>query len=178
MPILFRELKIKTVFDAPCGDMNWMQHVLKNAEFSYLGGDIVNEIVKNNRITFIGDNIRFIKFDITSDTFPDADIWICRAVLYHFSNRDILLTLEKFSESNIKYILTTNCVTDGTHLNKDINTGDWRSLDLTRPPFNFPKEPLWEIDDCIDPHPPMKMSLWTREQIKNVLPDIIKSLER
>jgi hypothetical protein len=170
LPMLFHEYGIKTVFDAPCGDMNWMQHVLKNADFSYLGGDIVAEIVEKNKLTFNNHNVDFVKFDITADTFPIADIWICRAVLYHLSNRDIFLALERFSESNIKYILTTNCVTDNNHINKDIATGNWRSLNLMLPPFNFPKDPLWEIDDYVDPHPPMQLCLWSREQIKDVLP--------
>ena len=170
MPMMFREFGIKAVFDAPCGDMNWMQHLLKKADYSYLGGDIVGGIIKKNKTMFKNQNVKFVKFDITSDTFPVADIWICRAVLYHLSNRDIFLALERFSESNIKYILTTNCVTDNKHINKDIATGDWRSLNLMLPPFNFPKDPLWEIDDYVDPQPPMQLCLWSREQIKDVLP--------
>lgn len=174
MPMLFHEYGIKTVFDAPCGDMNWMQYVLKNAEFSYLGGDIVAEIVEKNKITFKNQNVDFVKFDITADTFPTADVWICRAVLYHLSNRDICLALTKFIDSNIKYILTTNCVTDYAHINEDIATGDWRSVNLTLPPFNFPKEALWKIDDYVYPYPPTELCLWSREQIKDALPNLRK----
>ena len=174
LPMLFREYAIKAIFDAPCGDMNWMQHVLKNENFSYLGGDIVAEIVEKNKLTFKNKNIDFVKFDITADTFPIADIWICRAALYHLSNRDISLALEKFVDSNIRYVLTTNCVTDDEHINKDIATGDWRSVNLMLPPFNFPKEALWITDDYVDPYPPMEICLWSREQIKEALPKLQK----
>lgn len=174
LPMLFREYRIKSVFDAPCGDMNWMQHVLKNADFSYLGGDIVAEIVKKNKLTFNNQSVDFVKFDITTDTFPIADIWICRAILYHLSNLDICLALKKFIDSSIKYILTTNCVTDDAHINEDIATGDWRYVNLMLPPFNFPKEVLWIIDDYVDPHPPMKICLWSREQITDALPKLQK----
>ncbi|MCK6380637.1 MAG: hypothetical protein L6Q54_05215 [Leptospiraceae bacterium] len=174
LPLMFPKFGIKSVFDAPCGDLNWMQHILNKGGFNYLGGDIVSAIVEKNNKKFSNQNVNFIKFDITIDTFPVADLWICRAVLYHLSNLDVYLALEKFSESKIKYILTTNCVTDSNHTNKDIHTGDWRSLNLTLPPFNFPKDSLWEIDDYVDPHPPMTISLWTKEQIESVLPNLRK----
>ncbi len=172
MPIMFKEFNIHSVFDAPCGDAKWMWELIKDTDFKYVGADIVPQLIDNNRLNFQKDSVSFVKFDLTSDAFPDADVWLCRAVLYHFSNRDIYLALEKFLQSNIPYILTTNCVTDVGHLNKDINTGDWRSLNLMLPPFNFPNDPLWEVDDCTPPHPPMKLSLWSRKQIIGIMPSL------
>jgi len=172
MPIMFDEMGIKSVFDAPCGDMHWMQHVLKDASFTYLGGDIVGELVTVNKNKHANGDVDFIKFDITADAFPPADVWLCRAVFYHLSNRDIYLALEQFVASNIKYILTTNCVTDEQHVNCDIATGDWRSLNLILPPFNFPKDFLWQIEDSKPPHPPMMLTLWSRKQVEAVLPHL------
>ena len=178
MPIMFDEMGIKSVFDAPCGDMYWMQYVLQVAKFSYLGGDIVGEIVNGNERRFSNSKVSFIKFDMTADVFPDADVWLCRAVFYHLSNRDIYLALRQFAASDIKYILTTNCVTDEHHINRDIATGDWRSLNLTLPPFNFPRESLWEIEDCAPPHPPMTLTLWTKAQVEAILPALRELLKQ
>jgi hypothetical protein len=172
MPLMFDEIGIKSVFDAPCGDMYWMQYVLQNANFNYLGGDIVGELVKANKSKFSNTKVDFIKFDITADVFPIADVWLCRAVFFHLSNRDIYLALEQFVASDVQYILTTNCVTNQQHKNIDIATGDWRLLDLTRPPFNFPSESLWEIEDCIPPHPSMTLTLWTKGQVEAILPEL------
>ena len=86
------------------------------------------------------------------------------------------LALNNFLQSNVKYILTTNCVTDTNHTNLDIKTGDWRSLNLFLPPFNFPTNPLWEIDDYSEPHPPMKLCLWHRDQLIELLPIIQNSI--
>ncbi len=174
MPVMFDEMGIKSVFDAPCGDMHWMQQVLEDTNFTYLGGDIVGELISANKNKFTNSKVDFIKFDITDDPFPAADVWLCRAIFYHLSNRDIYLALEQFVASSIKYILTTNCVTDGLHTNEDIATGDWRSLNLTLPPFNFPRESLWEIEDCVPPHPPMTLTLWSKEQIEVILPTLRK----
>ena len=73
--------------------------------------------------------------------------------------------------------LTTNCITDRDHVNIDIPTGDFRDLNLMLPPFNFPKEILWEIDDYVFPHPPVKICLWSREQIEDALPEIRVNLK-
>lgn len=170
MPAMFDSKGIESVFDAPCGDMNWMQQVLKDANFTYLGGDIVNKLVCVNKNKFSNSKVSFIKFDITADIFPFADVWLCRAILYHLSNRDIHLALEQFVASDIKYILTTNCVTDEHHINKDIATGDWRCLNLTLPPFNFPRESQWEIMDYAPPHPQVTLTLWTKAQVESILP--------
>ena len=170
MPVMFSRMGIWSVFDAPCGDMNWMQHVLEDANFTYLGGDIVGKIISVNQRRFANAKVGFVKFDMTADMFPTADVWLCRAVLYHLSNQDVYLALEQFAASNIKYILTTNCPTSEDHINVDIRTGDWRPLNLMLPPFNFPRESLWEIDDYVEPHPPVTLVLWSREQIQSILP--------
>ena len=64
-----------------------------------------------------------------------------------------------------------------TSVNKEgvnIATGDWRSLNLNLPPFNFPKDFLWQIEDCTPPHPSMKLTLWSKEQIEVILPALRK----
>jgi hypothetical protein len=174
IPIMCREYEIKSVFDAPCGDLNWMRSLLGNAEFKYIGGDIVKGIIEKNNVNFQKDNINFIQCDITVDPFPEADLWLCRAVLYHLSNSDILLSLERFLESNVKYILTSNCITNNEHINKDIVTGDYRALNLMLAPFNFPTEVLWELDDFVYPHPPIKICLWSRDQIADAMSELRK----
>ncbi len=40
--------------------------------------------------------------------------------------------------------------------------------------LNFPQKPLWEIDGYIEPYLPTKITLWSQEQIKNVLPNLRK----
>ena len=174
IPEILREYEVKTIFDAPCGDLNWMSSLLEDASFKYIGGDIVKDIVDKNDLNFGKDNIDFIQFDITADPFPEADLWLCRAVLYHLSNSDIVLSLERFLESNVKYILTSNCITDDEHVNKDIVTGDYRALNLMLAPFNFPTEVLWEVDDYVYPHPPIKICLWSRDQIVDAMSEIRK----
>tara|TARA_B100001964_G_C14179170_1_gene575340 strand:+ start:648 stop:1298 length:651 start_codon:yes stop_codon:yes gene_type:complete len=151
LPTMLLEKDIISIFDAPCGDFNWMRYIVKENSVEYLGGDIVDELIQENKKKYASKHIKFRKFDLTSDTFPEADVWLARAVFYHLSNREIYQALEQFVSSNIKYLLTTNHITDASHVNRDIKTGDWRLLNLCLPPFNFSKEPLWEINDYIEP---------------------------
>jgi hypothetical protein len=176
-PHFINDFKIKSIIDAPCGDFNWMKVAISgNPEVKYIGGDLVPEIIDSLKSKYATQNTEFRIFDITKDEFPKVDVWLARAIFYHFSNRDIYLALENFIKSQIPYILTTNCVTELDHKNIDIKTGAWRSLNLKLPPFNFPDSQLWEIDDSRDPHPKMKLTLWTRSQIEILLPEIKANL--
>ena len=176
-PQFLDKFEIKSVIDAPCGDFNWMSIAIKSApKIKYIGGDIVPEIIQFLNAKYQIPNVEFRIFDITKDTFPISDVWLARAVFFHLSNRDIYSALENFVKSEIPYILTTNCVTDMDHQNIDIKTGGWRSLNLKLPPFNFPADTLWEIDDSKDPQPKMKLSLWTRSQVEKLLPALNASL--
>ena len=43
--------EIKRLFDAPCGDFNWMKEV-HLLDVDYIGGDIVSSLVLNNKEQF------------------------------------------------------------------------------------------------------------------------------
>ena len=38
LPSLFQKFGIHRVFDAPCGDFNWMSQLLREVDVSYIGG--------------------------------------------------------------------------------------------------------------------------------------------
>lgn len=168
LPILFKELSIKDVFDAPCGDFIWMKEVVKDTEINYKGGDIVKGIINNNSV-YKNERVDFVVFDITEEQPPKSDLWICRDVFFHLSDKDIFSALKQFAESEVPYLLTTTHKNDTNFSNSDIVSGDFRLIDLFQYPYNFPQQVLYRFDDYIDPHPPREMCLFTREQIKQVL---------
>ncbi len=79
---------------------------------------------------------RFMVLDLTADALPPADLLLCRDCLVHLSHADIRRALENIARSRITCLLTTTF--PGGATNEDIVTGDWRPLDLERPPFSFP----------------------------------------
>ena len=94
-------------------------------------------------------NYKFIKIDITKESLPESDLMICRDCLIHLSFKSIKLFFENFRKSKIDYLLlTTYKLKDKTKKfdNFDIPDGEYREIDLTRPPFLLPT-PLHEILD-------------------------------
>ncbi|RWI30042.1 MAG: class I SAM-dependent methyltransferase [Mesorhizobium sp.] len=144
LPALVKELGVRSLLDAPCGDFHWMSQIDLNLEV-YYGVDIVEPIISINRRNHQADNVRFSCLDITRDPLPKVDLILCRDCMVHMSNADIMLTLENFKRSGAQYLLATTY--PGTvSRNRTIVSGMWRYLDLQRPPFNFPP-PLRLVDE-------------------------------
>ncbi len=134
LPVLFEKYHIETILDLPCGDFNWMRNVKMNNLF-YIGGDIVNEIIDNNKLKYSKTNIRFEYLNLIKDKLPSADLMLCRDCFSHFSNHKIVESLKNIKKYKIKYLLTTSF--PKTKKNVDIITGEWRTINLEIKPFNL-----------------------------------------
>ena len=170
IPKIIKKFNIKKLFDAPCGDFNWMYQLKKNVEIDYLGADIVEELISVNK-KYENDKTKFIKLDIINEKLPEADLMICRDCLFHFSNKDIFKFLNNFLLSDIKYILLTGHLSKEPKIqNKDIITGDFRYIDLFSEPFNFKKEYIYSFDDKGNENKNFKqMYLFSKLQIKKYI---------
>lgn len=144
LPALLRELGVKTLIDAPCGDFFWMRDTDLGIE-RYIGVDIVEELIVRNQRQFGGAGRSFVNLDIIKDTLPAADMIFCRDCLVHLNFDQAKKALRNFQLSGAKYLLTTTFA--GRALNADLVGKDiWRTLNLERPPFNLPK-PLRLINE-------------------------------
>jgi len=141
----FKDMGIKSILDMPCGDFNWFKALDHNFE-SYVGYDIVHELIEKNQKQFGSLKTAFRHANILKESFEPADIALCRDFLIHSSNADIFAFFANLSRSNVSQILVThyeNCE------NIDIPTGNrYRPIDFTKPPFSFP-EPLHLIEEDI-----------------------------
>jgi len=140
MPALLRALQIKTLVDAPCGDCNWISTCLPK-EIAYIGGDIVNEIVQQNRMRYphFGE---FRLMDIINDKLPTADAILVRDCLIHLPNELALKALKNIYAADIKYLFSTSYVL--VQENEDVEIGDFRRINLQLSPFLLP-EPDYKI---------------------------------
>lgn len=171
LPSIFKELRINSIFDAPCGDFSWFKLIISSNDIEYIGADIVSNLVENNNLQNTNDNISFIKMDITENEFPRVDLMFCRDCLFHLSFNDIRKVLVNFVNSDIEYLMTTTHINLNEFENSDIATGDYRKIDLFSEPFCFPRDTIAEVDDWLEPEPRRKMCVWTRDQIKNIMVD-------
>jgi len=138
IPELLKELNVKVLLDAPCGDFNWIQHVNLNFLDQYIGLDIVEVLVKKNKKEYENGNRLFLHANIITDPLPQADVILCRDCLVHLRFQDIMQALKNMKANGITYLLTTTYPTIRTNRNLK-KTGGWRRLNLQRSPFNFPK---------------------------------------
>jgi hypothetical protein len=166
IPRLVKKLGVSSILDAPCGDFNWFRMIEWETNISYIGGDIVEPLVESNQRLYENQTTKFINLDIVQDRLPAADLWLCRDCLFHLSNRDVLLVLDNFLKSDIRYLLTS--IHPDCDKNADIPTGSFRLLNLQLPPFRFGK-PLQVMDDWIEGYPVRELVLWERETLKKHL---------
>jgi hypothetical protein len=135
---------VRSVVDAPCGDFNWMRHVLAHRDLAYTGVDIVAELIAANASCYTTEMRRFVCADMTRDHLPKADLILCRDGLVHLSFADARAAIRNFRRSGSRYLLATTFVNQSRNL--DVATGGWRVLNLQAAPFFFP-EPLALIDE-------------------------------
>lgn len=134
LPVLIDDLGVETMLDIPCGDWYWMKEA--KLLVNYTGADIVPELVERNQQLYGNETRRFVALDLIKDDLPKVDLVLSRDVLVHLSFNDIFSALRNLKKSGSEYLLTTTFTERGT--NPDISTGQWRPLNLQKPPFNFP----------------------------------------
>jgi hypothetical protein len=145
LPAALRKLEARVLLDVPCGDFTWMEHVdLRGIE--YIGGDIVPSIIEENQRLHATESRRFTLVDLTRDELPGADVLLCRDCLVHLSYANIRAVLANIARSNIRYVLMTSF--PGRGGNRDVQDGDWRTLDFQATPFSFPEPRLTIVEEC------------------------------
>jgi SAM-dependent methyltransferase len=135
LPALFTGLGIRNVLDAACGDFGWMKEIVRHSHLTYVGCDIVPELVAENNRRYGDDAIEFRVCDITrAGSIRRADLILARDVLVHLSHYGINRALKNFRASGSTWLLATTF--PGAPI-QDIGTGQWRPIDLTRLRFGL-----------------------------------------
>lgn len=164
---LLEARNFRRLFDAPCGDLNWMSVFISESNIDYSGGDVSPLVVQDAMKRHPGMQVRV--FDITSDKFPDADVWHCRDCLFHLPFGHVRRTLENFVRSGIPYALLTTNHSWLPHRNIDNELGGFRYLDLEGAPVSLPRaehyipDYRWVLDF------PTYVGLWSRQSIAEAL---------
>ena len=147
LPKLLADLKTKTLIDVGCGDFNWMQDL--SIDCDYVGVDVAQTVIDQNTRRYGTTTRSFITLDATKDPLPPADTALCREILFHLSFDDIRSLMQNLRGSGISTLIATHDVV--TSFNADILSGDFRLLNLTKPPFRFPPPELFIPDDGVSP---------------------------
>lgn len=148
LPILFQDLGVESIVDLGCGAFNWINNALPESGINYLGCDIVEDLIENLSVSKSNDWTKFKVLDAVTDPIPKADLVVCRSVLFHLSNDDIIKTIENIKKSESEWLLTTSFTYRGLPVNEDIKTGGFRRINLELSPFNLPpsRRVIFDLD--------------------------------
>jgi len=153
LPGLLRQLGVRRLLDVPCGDFHWMAHVDLAAAgvTAYVGGDVVEAIVAAANACYANPARSFVRVDLTTGPLPTvagepADAVLCRDCLVHLSFANIGRALRVVRDGGARYLITTTFLEHATNL--DVIDGDWRMLNLQRPPFNLPSPVAVLVEGC------------------------------
>jgi hypothetical protein len=147
LPRIMKKYGVASVMDIPCGDFNWMQYVDLRG-IRYVGADIVPGLIDANTERFSSESVEFVRLDLLEDSLPQVDLVFCRDCLVHFSYYHIRCAIRNIVSSGSKYLLTTSF--PKRRINFDIETGDWRPINLEIPPFDFPEPVEVVLENCTE----------------------------
>ncbi|MDX1922285.1 MAG: methyltransferase [Alphaproteobacteria bacterium] len=153
-----RANRITSVLDIGCGDWQFSK-MIDWTGVNYIGLDVSDVVLQNTR-TYARSNITFLEANALKDELPKADLAILKDIVMHWSNAEIISFVPKLQ--NFKFALITNGLfaNHPESINIDIQTGQWRSIDLTMPPFSFKGANVyWYPADG-----PKTVFLWKRDE--------------
>lgn len=120
-----------TVLDIGCGDLSIARRI-KWGVSRYIGIDASSGWHEPDDMT---NAVVIGAADALYCDLPAADLVLCKEVLQHLSNEQVQLLLDRTAHYP-RRLFTNNC--DAENMNEDIDTGGFRPVDLTLPPFNQP----------------------------------------
>ena len=128
--------------DIGCGDLTWISKTSLFNE-NYIGIDVSDYIIGKNKKTF--NNMKFYTINAVNGKLFDAELFICRDVMFHLNREDNIQLLKNIGNYNFKYIILTSSNCNNNIF--DINNSDhFCPINLEIRPFNF-KNITYRIDE-------------------------------
>jgi hypothetical protein len=140
LPGLLRRLGIRTLLDAPCGDLNWISTI--DLGVTYIGADVSDMNIAAARRR--APHLPVARLDILNEALPRVDAVLCRDFLQHLPNAEARRALANITATGAKWLIATSHDADA---NADIEAvGSFRPLNLKIAPLDL-GEPSEAIED-------------------------------
>lgn len=157
---IINKYNIKSILDCPCGDFNWMKEIVNNFD-NYIGVDIVDFIIEENKKKYSKDNINFYILDICEDSIDyDVDLIFSRDCVQHLTTNEVIKFINNIKKSKAKYLLISTSEEVVNNLRRESIPTDYININFELEPFNFPKPLYYFIDNN------SAMGLWEIKSIK------------
>jgi SAM-dependent methyltransferase len=148
---LIQRERISSIVDIGCGDFKVSSKIQLGPNTSYIGMDVVPDLIDYHQRTSARENVKFICADAIEADLPPADLCLIRQVLQHLSNEQIAKILAKCG--GYRYLLITEDLYTGPDARPNLDaphgpTTRWAEksgvyVDL--PPYNLKGEVVLEI---------------------------------
>lgn len=115
------------------------------------------------QVTQKNPKCKFLKLDLTRDSLPRVDLVLCRDGLVHLSNALAVRPLKNIKTSGSRYLLATTF--PQLPANADIVSGDWRPMNLERPPFSLPSPIKFMLERKVPDHGDKGLALWRVDRL-------------
>jgi hypothetical protein len=100
LPEIVIKYKINTIFDAPCGDLNWMKLLLPTLNVKYIGADIVDVLVNKLNETYSDERTKFI---IDDYDYEDGYVVVVYKLDITYKKDFKLIKEGKYSQTSKKF---------------------------------------------------------------------------
>jgi len=161
--------KVKSILEIQCGDGYDIENckALQDKNLNYIGVDVDDEVIKDNRQYFRNEkNKIFIALDASNEPLPKVDLVVCSGMAQYLPIPNIWSLLENIRDSQAKYVAFDYYISEinGLKINEDIkienhddnstsenknkkkddkkienNKPIKRAINLTKSPFYFPE---------------------------------------
>jgi hypothetical protein len=141
-----KEHDITSAVDVGCGDWKFSWLVQWPEDFSYLGLDVVDKVIRVNRHDWTDwgvADIRFATADVLAmDELPAADLVLVKDVCQHWPN----VAVHHLGRllAGRRALITHEVGIPGMAPNQDIPAGGYRPVDLNWAPFQWPVKPVFQ----------------------------------
>ncbi len=155
---ILRRLGVRSLVDAPCGDMNWMRHLDYSFE-KFIGVDISPFLIEQLRAKNFPPEYHFQVGNIATDILPAADAVFCRDCLVHLPFDAVLKVRDLWKSAGFRFMMVTTFVEKT--VNEDCALASWRPLNMEIAPFNW-LNPIATIIEEYDrpPHEDKAIGVW------------------
>lgn len=135
LPVWLRSLKIKSIVDLGCGDFHWLKEVdLSGIEYD--GYDIVRSAVEAAG-KYASSTIRFHHADILSIEPKKADLVLCKDVLIHLPDAEVLPLLRSIISSGSRFLASTTHPGWPNLFRTGMTAGEFAPIDLQQTPYDL-----------------------------------------
>jgi SAM-dependent methyltransferase len=164
------------IIDLGCGDFQVANALLSRLpDVTYVGCDIVPELIAHNDEIYATDGTSFRCIDIVNDPLPAGDICLIRQVFQHLSNKEIADVVKRLEPYKLIYVTEGHPEQRTGPVNPDKVAGadvrfDWKSgrgrgVERDQAPFNA--SVIEEFRTFAPPHE----VIITQQLILNASPD-------